>query len=97
MVACSLYFPVVDTDRQPQVAGDLSRGVPGVDAELVEDGGHMVSSGLAGDVQPRAHLGIGEAGREQPEHFELTVGEAGWILDRAAPRPARQPRNPKIP
>src|ERR1700759_4818603 len=58
----------------------------GADAELAINRAHMRVDGTHAEHQPFGYLGVGKAGRDQPQHLHLAQGEPGWMLLRTGRR-----------
>jgi len=82
--AARLGLPVVN---EPDAFGQGGGLYPAGHAQLAQDAGHVHAGRLGADEQLRADLGIGQPGREQPEHDQLAVGQPVPGRGRARCRP----------
>jgi hypothetical protein len=69
---------------QAELAGGRGGPAAAGDADLADNAGHVHADGLHGDEQLSRDLAVAPADRDEPEHLELTGGEApvlavaGW-------------------
>src|ERR671923_1486762 len=66
----------------PILRRDLRRLVAAADAELAEDGRHVVADRLLGDDEPCGDLRVRQAFGHEAEYFELALGQARRMLTR---------------